>query len=110
MAAIFYISSLSDPVPDVRAIVWDKLLHLVEYAGLAVLFARALHGEGMTARRASWVAILLASAYGASDELHQLSVPLREAELEDWIVDTIGAGIGVLAYGQNRARDRFSKV
>jgi VanZ family protein len=102
MAAIFYMSSQSILVPEVTANVSDKLLHFVVYAGLAVLFCRALLGEGVASRPALWAAILLASAYGASDEYHQLFVPLRNGDLQDWFVDTIGACAG--AVGHSAAR------
>jgi VanZ family protein len=94
MAIIYYLSSQSDPVPQVTSVVWDKLLHFVEYGGLATLLARALLGEGLTARAALVAAILATSAYGATDEVHQLTVPQRQADVRDWIVDSIGAAAG----------------
>jgi VanZ family protein len=97
MAVIFYLSSQSNPLPQVTAHVWDKLLHAVEYAGLAALLGRALLGEGLGPVTAFAAAALLAAAYGATDEYHQLSVPLRTGDLRDWIVDVIGASLGALA-------------
>ena len=47
MAAIFHFSSQSDPLPVLTEHIWDKILHTVEYTGLAILFFRALHGEGL---------------------------------------------------------------
>jgi VanZ family protein len=94
MALIYYLSSQSDPVPQVTSVVWDKLLHFVEYGGLAVLLARALLGERLTAGVALVAAILLTSAYGATDEAHQSRVPQRQADVRDWIVDSIGAAAG----------------
>ncbi|MEO8231685.1 MAG: VanZ family protein [Ignavibacteriota bacterium] len=41
--------------------------------------------------------ILIASFYGMLDELHQLFVPGRSAELLDWCADFSGAVIAVLA-------------
>ena len=41
MALIFHLSSESQPLPALTAHVWDKLLHTIEYAGLALLLARA---------------------------------------------------------------------
>ena len=110
MAAIFYMSSRSDPVPQVTVNVWDKLLHFLLYAGLAALFCRALLGEGMPSRPAFWAAALLASAYGASDEYHQLFVPLRDPDLQDWIADTLGALFGAMPCLVDRVRDRFSRA
>jgi VanZ family protein len=97
MAVIFYLSSQSDPLPAVTARVWDKLLHAIEYAGLAALLGRALLGEGLRPVTAFAAAALLAAAYGATDEYHQLSVPLRNGDLQDWLVDVMGASLGALA-------------
>lgn len=57
--AIFHFSSQSDPLPEVTAHVWDKLLHTVEYTGLGLLVFRALAGEGL----AGWTATLGAGAF-----------------------------------------------
>ena len=94
MAVIFYLSSQSAPLPAVTAVVWDKVLHLFEYAALAALFGRALLGEGLGWAASFVVAALLAAAYGATDEYHQLFVPLRSGELRDWLVDVLGASLG----------------
>ena len=102
MALIFYTSSQPDPVPAVTRAVWDKLLHLGGYVALAMLFARALRAEGVSAATASILAALLASAYGATDEVHQLFVPLRHSDVRDWIADSIGAVIGAAIYGARR--------
>lgn len=98
MAYIFYSSSQSNPLPDVTTRVSDKLLHALAYAGLAGLLCRALLGEGLRSFPAAVVAALFASAYGATDEYHQLFVPLREADVWDWIVDAIGASVGATSY------------
>jgi len=68
MVLIFQFSSESSPMPEVTEHVWDKLLHLAEYAGLAVLFCRALTGEGLGWLAAALTALLLASGYGATDD------------------------------------------
>src|SRR4051812_46675236 len=80
MGIIYYLSAQSDPMPRVTAVVWDKLLHFVEYGGLATLFARALLGEGLTVAATIVAAVVLTSAYGASDEIHQSTVPQRQAD------------------------------
>lgn len=98
MAVIFGFSSQPNPVPDVTAHVWDKLLHSVEYAALALLFCRALTGEGLAWTIAALAAVLLTSAYGASDEYHQLFVALRDGNVRDWIADTVGAALGAALY------------
>lgn len=41
-------------------------------------------------------AITLTSLYGVIDELHQISVPGRTADVADWVMDTFGALVFVL--------------
>lgn len=104
MAAIFYVSSKSEPLPEVTAVVWDKLLHFIEYAGLAFLFCRALRGEALRWPAAIVAAILLTLVYAASDEWHQEYVPLREADTQDWFADAGGAAAGSLIFAGLKAR------
>ncbi len=73
---------------------FGSLAHFVEYAVLAILLLRALE-PGRSTRSAVVMALVLASAYGVTDEFHQLFVPLRVADPMDWLVDTAGALLGV---------------
>ena len=84
MAVIFYLSSQTNPLPELTAAVWDKALHFVEFAGLAVLLGRAFLGEGSSPGRAFLAAVVVASLYAASDEVHQIWVEGRESALRDW--------------------------
>jgi VanZ family protein len=94
MGYIFYLSSESNPLPALTALVWDKALHATGYAALGVLLGGALAGEGWS-RKAIWLSsALLASAYGASDEFHQSFVVGRDADVHDWIADSLGAIVG----------------
>jgi VanZ family protein len=97
MTAIFHFSSQSDPLPTLTEHVWDKLLHTVEYAGLAVLIFRGLDGEALRPWVAAALTVLLVSLYGASDEWHQLYVPMRSPDVQDWMTDTLAGGIGTAA-------------
>ena len=106
MALIFHLSSETDPLPDLTAHVWDKILHTSEYAGLALLLCRAFLGEGLDWLAALVAAILATSLYGASDEWHQMFVPLRDPDVHDWFADTTGATLGALAFlAQQRLRN-----
>jgi VanZ family protein len=103
MAMIFAFSAESQPLPAVTARVWDKLLHATEYAGLALLVARALCGEGLSWLAAALLAVVVASAYGVTDEYHQLFVPLRSGgDVFDWLADTSGAALGSAAWVAGR--------
>src|SRR4051812_9232106 len=98
MVLIFRLSSESHPLPHVTAVVWDKLLHSVEYAALGLLLCRALLGEGLSVVRAVVFAVVVTSAYGASDEWHQAFVPERSSDVKDWVTDNIGATLGASMY------------
>ncbi len=101
MAAIFEFSADPQPLPQVTAVVWDKLLHFAEYGGLAFLFYRAFHGEGVAWVGALVLAVIATSLYGASDEWHQSFVPLRDSDIHDWYADTVGASLGAAFYAIN---------
>jgi VanZ family protein len=96
MAAIFFVSA--DPQPPAPVSVSDKVMHLLAYCGLAVLVFRAV-ARGIPARvtqRSAAATLLITIAYGISDELHQLYVPRRSAELNDLYADIAGAAIGLI--------------
>ena len=101
MAAIFYISSLQHP--PVPAGIPDVQLHAVAYFGLMAVVTRAI-AQGTWARVTGvtlGIAWSITVLYGASDEWHQMYVPMRTAELHDLIADAIGAfaaGISLKAW------------
>jgi VanZ family protein len=101
---IYYLSAQPHPEEQLPSFllknVSDKVLHGVEYAILAVLCYRAFRWglNGHVAARALIIAIVAASLYGVTDEVHQLFVPFRESSWQDWLADTIGAGIGALSW------------
>jgi VanZ family protein len=64
----------------------DKLVHLALYAPLGWWLARGF-GVG-------WVAVLVATAYGVTDEWHQSFVPGRMASIADIGADAVGAALG----------------
>lgn len=91
LGLIFWLSSRSSvswasPYPD-------KLLHFLEYGGLALLLARALNGtiRRPIPARVLLVAGLLTLAYAVSDEFHQAFVPNRTSDWRDIVADAIGA-------------------
>jgi VanZ family protein len=96
---IFYLSAQSHPETHLPFVTYfsDNVLHALEYAVLGALCYRAVRGSGSESwrRLAIPTAILLASLYGASDEVHQAFVPFRDSNWLDWLADTIGAALGV---------------
>lgn len=96
---IFYLSGQSNPDEDLPSLFGelnDKVSHAMEYAGLGGLCYRAFRWgtNGPVADRALLFAILAASLYGVTDEIHQLFVPLRESSWQDWLADVSGGVFG----------------
>lgn len=69
--------------------------HFVEYLlfGATLINALRLH---LTPQRALALAVVVASVYGVTDELHQSFVPMRSCDPADWLVDTAAAAVGAL--------------
>ena len=100
-ALIFALSSFSLDIEELRPVfTFDKLLHLVEYYILGYLLMRAFITSDVHFLAASPVAaaILVGSAYGLSDELHQVFVPGRDSSLLDFLFDAAGVALAALTY------------
>ena len=106
MVLIFWLSAS----PDLRGASgfidlrppFDKVVHAASFGLLALFFYFA------TGR--AFLSVLLASLYGVSDEIHQSFVPGRDADLFDWVADTLGATLAVsLALFSLRLRSRQVK-
>jgi VanZ family protein len=71
---------------------------MIEFAVLGVLCYRAFRRTAgpFGAEYAVVFAILTASLYGVTDELHQAFVPFRTATWSDWMADTAGGMVGVI--------------
>lgn len=84
--------------PKTHVNVNDKLQHAGAYAGLAFLLLAA--ARAFKPRRLSTyvVVVLIGLAYGAADELTQLLVPNRSAEVLDWTADGVGLVIGAVCF------------
>jgi VanZ family protein len=80
-----------------------KLAHFTEYLILALLVARALRTNGEWRPRHAVLAVLFATAYAMTDEVHQLFVPGRTAAATDVLIDATGALAGQLATAVRRA-------
>ena len=96
---IYYLSSLSHPeylAPTLFREISDKVVHAVEYGGLGILCYRAFRyaAGSWAARYAVLLAVVSATLYGFTDELHQLFVPLRQADGWDLLTDLLGAALG----------------
>ncbi len=94
---IFALSSIKyASLPDLKIHIVDKLVHFCEYGTFGFILA-------WTFARLGWKnpylwAALVASLYGATDELHQYYVPGRTMEFLDWVADTLGGINGSQIY------------
>ncbi|MBB6635114.1 VanZ family protein [Cohnella thailandensis] len=71
-----------------------KSAHFLLFALLAV-FIKSMLNE---AKRSYWLAWIGASAYGVTDELHQVFVEGRGPSILDAGIDSAGAGVALLIY------------
>jgi len=105
MALIFYVSSLSQvPIP-VLFHSQDFFLHMVEYSVLGYLLSMAFASTGLR-RGIRLCAFLFTVLYGASDELHQVFVPLRDPSLLDVTADALGGLLGMFVFHSSVNPDR----
>ncbi len=72
-----------------------KLIHLSEYAVLALLVRRWIQSLGAAAPALSWLAVGFCAVYAALDETHQAFVPGRTASPWDVGLDVIGASLAL---------------
>jgi VanZ family protein len=96
MGLIVFLSAQSH-LPNYR--VPDKVAHTTEYAVLGALITRALLVLGRAPVRSTMlIAVVLSVAFGASDEIHQMFVPYRDASLLDLAADAVGSTLGAALF------------
>jgi len=73
---------------DARATWHGRLAHVWE----------DLNTKGRFSKWPAWLAVLIVSAFGVTDEWHQSFVPGRSCDVFDWLADTTGAALAVTLY------------
>ncbi len=75
-----------------------KSAHFTEYAflSLAIAFHFTVWKKSISYR--TWLPVLIAGLYAATDEFHQTFVAGRSGQVSDVLLDTAGAAAGVLVY------------
>ena len=93
MAGIWTASSFSHVEMPFEFSFQDKVLHFLAYLGLSAAwwFALANRIPKLKLYRCIVISALFASAYGASDEIHQYFVPGRFCTWGDFLADSMGA-------------------
>jgi VanZ family protein len=96
---IILLSATSIPADSVPTTgVSDKIEHFLAYFILTILLASTLFFQNkFTILKKHYLlsTLIIASVYGAIDELHQLLVPGRSCELLDWLSDVGGVMLGI---------------
>jgi VanZ family protein len=106
-ALIFSLSSSTLDIEELKPVFdYDKLLHLVEYYILGYLLMRVFTTSPVSflAENAVFATILVGTAYGASDEVHQYFVPGRDCSILDFLFDAAGATLAAVSFSFVRHR------
>jgi len=77
----------------------DKIQHFGAFFVLAILLNLALIYQRKSYflfKNASISTIIITLSYGAIDEIHQLFISGRSADIRDWLADSSGVIIGIL--------------
>lgn len=94
---LFTATTLPGPqLPDIH--LSDKIEHFGAFFVLAVLLNLALiyqRKSYLLYNYATLVTIIICFSYGAVDELHQMFIPGRSADIRDWLADSTGVLVGV---------------
>lgn len=110
MAVLFWLSSRTGDVVGRWNLlrVPDYVLHGVAYLGLGAVAHVAF---AASFRWSPWLralaAMVLATVYGVSDEVHQAFVPGRMASWQDVLADAAGAAVGQVLFLVRPVADRM---
>ena len=95
---LFTATTLPGPqLPDIH--IGDKIEHfsaffiLSIFLNLTLIFQRKSY---LLFKFAKLVTVIICLSYGAIDELHQMFIPGRTADIRDWLADSTGVILGVL--------------
>ncbi|MBQ9518101.1 MAG: VanZ family protein [Eubacterium sp.] len=73
-----------------------KSAHFLEFTGTALIMSAAFYFT--LNKNRLYLPIICTSLYAVTDEVHQIFVDGRSCELRDWVIDTLGAALGTLAF------------
>ena len=106
-AFIFFISSVSHPIPYVPGMEkypLDKIFHVIEYGIFGWLLIRAFRFSfpDRSFVFLAAVAFFLGVLYAASDEWHQSFVPERDSNPRDLAADALGVSLGIALWSRQK--------
>ncbi|MER2007865.1 MAG: VanZ family protein [Psychrobacillus sp.] len=87
-----------------------KNAHFLIYFVLGILVVRAFRLSEIRGKKSIVFALAVCIAYAISDELHQLFVPGRGAQVKDVLIDSTGAFVGIILYSWLKGLRKSSKA
>jgi len=95
--SIFVLTSLpSDAMPQFG--LYDKLKHFIAYLVLSIFLTMSLYLQSRfknAKKEFIKYSFIITIIYSTFDELHQLFIPGRYAEILDWLANLIGIILGI---------------
>lgn len=73
-----------------------KLAHVIIYYVLGMVTLAALEGSSLIKKKAFFIALGICVLYAVGDEVHQLFILGRSAEIRDVLIDSCGALGGII--------------
>ena len=86
----------------------DKIFHMGAYFIMGILAWRFFNDLFAKPIIVFLVSLCFSSIYGISDEWHQSHVPGREADILDWLADTLGAITALVAIQLTRRKFKLA--
>ncbi|WP_368654129.1 VanZ family protein [Ornithinibacillus sp. 4-3] len=90
-------SSFQFDIGDLHHIV-RKNAHFFAYLTLGILVLNSLRRSGIYGMQSAGIAFLICVLYAITDEVHQLFITGRSGEVTDVLIDSAGAGMGIIVY------------
>ena len=100
LLASLFVGGAQPAAVGLFSVPWDKVAHAGLFAVFAVLIGLAVGLVRVPRGLLLLLAFLGALAIGAADELHQATLPGRQAGWDDLVADAVGALIGVWGLGR----------
>lgn len=101
---MFFVETIKTIVPSMEFDLIDfnhlirKSAHFINYLVLGILVLNALKVSTGYGCRSAMLALLICVLYAISDEVHQLFVPGRGAQVKDVLIDSAGSIVGIGVY------------
>lgn len=92
---IYWLSSRQSLPTPMLFLHQDKIHHMGAYFIMGVFAWRFFNDYFSKPLLICFLSLCFCSLYGFSDEWHQSMVPGRDADVKDWIADTLGASIAL---------------